>query len=147
VKHSAVWLIFVVFALVAFQQAGKLPFGKVNAPGAGFFPSVLAALLAIISFTGLIETLRRSGADEKHEPAAVWRKTFLTIMSLLIFAAIFEFAGYLVTTFLLILFLLRAVERKSWVQAGAVALCAALASYIVFGLLLGAPLPVGFLPV
>jgi hypothetical protein len=53
--------------------------------------------------------------------------------------------GYLVTTFLFVAFLLRIVERKSWAQAGAVALSASLVSYIIFGLLLGAPLPAGFL--
>jgi hypothetical protein len=42
---------------------------------------------------------------------------------------------------------LRIVEGRSWAQACAVALSASLASYIIFGLLLGAPLPAGFLPV
>ena len=71
----------------------------------------------------------------------------LTLAALLAFAAIFEFAGYVVTTFLFVMFLLRAVERKSWTQAGAVALSASLVSYILFGLLLGAPLPAGILRV
>ncbi|MGH7927542.1 MAG: tripartite tricarboxylate transporter TctB family protein [Candidatus Binatia bacterium] len=146
-KRSAVWSIFAAFALLAFHEAGKLPFGSMNAPGAGFFPIVLAGLLAAISLIGLVATLRGNGAQEGHEAGVVWRKIFLMVMSLLIFASIFEFAGYLVTTFLFILFLLRAVERKSWTQAGAVALCASLASYIIFGRLLGAPLPAGFLPV
>jgi hypothetical protein len=146
VKRSAVvWLIFAAFALVAFQQAGKLSFGNMSAPGAGFFPTILAALLALISIIGLVVNLRGKEAIGSDEPPALWGKILLTITGLATFAAIFEFAGYLLTTFLFILFLLGAVERKSWLQAGTVALCAALVSYMVFGLLLGAPLPAGFL--
>ena len=56
-----------------------------------------------------------------------------------------ERLGYLLATFLFIIFLLRAVERRSWGLALSVALSASLMSYLVFGLLLGTPLPAGFL--
>jgi putative tricarboxylic transport membrane protein len=147
VKRSAViWLVFAGFAVFSFYEAGKLPFGRTSVPGAGFFPTVLAMLLAMVSLIGLIAALRGNGSDQNQEPL-FWRKMLLTLAALLAFAAIFEFAGYVVTTFLFVMFLLRAVERKSWTQAGAVALSASLVSYILFGLLLGAPLPAGILRV
>jgi putative tricarboxylic transport membrane protein len=147
VKRSAViWLVFAGFAMLSFHEAGKLPFGRTSVPGAGFFPTVLAVLLAMVSLIGLIAAPQGNGMDQSQEPL-FWRKMLLTLAALLAFAAIFEFAGYVVTTFLFVIFLLRAVERKTWTQAGAVALCASLVSYILFGLLLGAPLPTGFLRV
>ena len=69
----------------------------------------------------------------------------LTLGSLLICGVVFERLGYLLATFLFIIFLLRAVERRSWGLALSVALSASLMSYLVFGLLLGTPLPAGFL--
>ena len=148
VKRSAViWSIMFVFALVSLYEASKLPFGRTSAPGAGFFPTVLAAVLAMISLIGIIAMLRSNGTPDRAEPRLLWSKVFLTLTMLLAFAALFEFAGYLLTSFLLVMFLLRAVERKSWTQAGVVALSASLVSYIIFGLLLGAPLPTGFLRV
>lgn len=140
------WLFFVCFAIVAFYEAAKLPFGRTNAPGAGFFPSVLAVLLALISVIGLIAALRSGGA-KSHEARMVLKKILLTVAALLAFAFMFEQVGYLVTTFLFVAFVLRAVEGRSWAQAGAVGLSASLVSYIIFGLLLGAPLPEGFLRV
>ena len=147
-KRAAVaWLFFVLIALVAFYEALKLPFGRTNAPGAGFFPAVLAALLAVVSLIGLIAAFRDAGEQQISESRLVWKKIILTVTALLAFAFIFEYVGYLVTTFLFVAFLLRIVERKSWTQAGAVALSASLVSYIIFGLLLGAPLPAGLLPI
>ena len=144
-KRGAAWLFFVLIALVAFYEALKLPFGRTNAPGAGFFPAVLAALLVVVALAGWIAALRAGGAQEGEDSRLVWKKIILTVTALLAFAFIFEYVGYVVTTFLFVAFLLRIVERKSWAQAGAVALSASLVSYIIFGLLLGAPLPAGFL--
>ena len=145
-KRAAVaWLFFVLIALGSFYEGVKLPFGRTNAPGAGFFPAILAALLAVVALAGLIAALRGGGKQEGEESQLVWKKIILTVTALVAFAFIFEFVGYLVTTFLFVAFLLRIVERKSWAQAGAVALSASLVSYIIFGLLLGAPLPAGFL--
>ena len=41
-------------------------------------------------------------------------KIVLTPGSLLVFGLVFERLGYLLATFLFIIFLLRAVERQSW---------------------------------
>ena len=148
VKRAAVaWLFFFLIALGSLYEALKLPFGRTNAPGAGFFPAVLAALLAVVSLIGLIAAFRDASEQQISESRLVWKKIILTVTALLAFAFIFEYVGYIVTTFLFVVFLLRIVERKSWTQAGAVALSASLVSYIIFGLLLGAPLPAGLLPI
>jgi putative tricarboxylic transport membrane protein len=88
-----------------------------------------------------------NGHSQNPESPIIWTKVAVTGAALLGFAVVFEFAGYLLTTFLFVASLLRLVERKSWVQAGTVALSASLISYIFFGVLLGAPLPTGFLRV
>jgi putative tricarboxylic transport membrane protein len=103
--------------------------------------------LALIALAGLIAELLGGDKQEGDDGGMVWKKIILTVAALVAFAAIFEYAGYLVTTFLFVVFSLRVVEGRSWLQAGAVALSASLVSYIVFGLLLGAPLPSGHLGV
>jgi putative tricarboxylic transport membrane protein len=144
-RSMVTWSIFVCFAAISLYEAGKLPFGRLGAPGAGFFPAALAALLGLVSLAGVTSALR-GGADGRGSGTPlVWGKILLTVVALLGFAALFEFAGYLATTFLFVGFILRMVEGRGWLQAGAVAFCAALVSYVVFAWLLGAPLPVGFL--
>jgi predicted branched-subunit amino acid permease len=53
--------------------------------------------------------------------------------------------GFVITTFLFILFLLRAVERRKWLLSASAALSISAAFYIVFGLWLKAQLPAGIL--
>jgi putative tricarboxylic transport membrane protein len=144
-RLALVWLLLALFSSVAFYEAGKLPFGRLSAPGAGFFPKVLAAMLALVSFMGLLSTFGTNDLSTGSDLRLRWSKILLAVIMLLAFAALLESAGYLVTTFLFVLSLLRVVERKSWMQAGIVALSASSVSYIIFGLLLGTPLPAGFL--
>jgi putative tricarboxylic transport membrane protein len=138
-------ILFLTFAFGAFIESMKLPFGSVSAPAAGFFPAVLAALLALTSLFAFVEALRGSHEGAVQEEPLTWKKIVLTLGSLLVFGFVFERLGYLLATFLFIIFLLRAVERQSWGLAISVALSASLVSYVVFGLLLGTPLPAGFL--
>jgi putative tricarboxylic transport membrane protein len=138
-------ILFLTLALAAFSESMKLPFGRVSAPAAGFFPTILAVLLAMTSLLAFVYAVRGGGEAVFEAERLTWKKILLTLGSLLIFALIFERVGYLTATFLFILFLLRAVERKSWGLAVAMASSASLLSYIVFGLLLGTPLPPGLL--
>jgi putative tricarboxylic transport membrane protein len=138
-------ILFLMFTLGAFIESMKLPFGRVSAPAAGFFPAVLAVLLALTSLFIFVEALRGSHDHVAQGKPLKWKKILLTLGSLLVFGFVFERLGYLLATFFFIIFLLRAVERQSWRLTLSVALSASLVSYIVFGLLLGTPLPTRFL--
>lgn len=138
-------IVFLVVGLGAFIESMKLPFGRISAPAAGFFPAVLAVLLALASLFIFVEALRGSHDGAVQREPLTWKKIVLTLGSLLVFGLVFERLGYLLATFLFIIFLLRAVERQSWGLALSVALSTSIASYVVFGLLLGTPLPAGFL--
>jgi len=138
-------ILFLGIALGAFFESMKLPFGNVSAPAAGFFPAVLAALLAITSLLAFVEALRGGEEGVVQRERLTWKKIVLTVGSLLAFAFLFESLGYLVTTFLFVTFSLRAVERQGWGLAVAVGLSTSFVSYVIFGLLLGTPLPAGFL--
>jgi hypothetical protein len=140
-------LLFLALALGALFEAMKLPFGRVSTPADGFFPAVLAALLAVTSLLAFVDARRAGEAGGVRQERLTWEKILLTVGSLLAFAFLFATLGYLVTTFLFVTFLLRTVERKSWGLALAIGLSASFVSYVVFGLLLGTPLPSGFLQI
>jgi putative tricarboxylic transport membrane protein len=138
-------VLFLGLAVGAFIESMRLPFGTVSTPAAGFFPAVLAVLLAITSLFACVAALRSGSKSVGRAERLTWKKLLLTVGSLLVFAVVFEHLGYLAATFLFIIFLLRTVEQKSWALAIAVGLSASVGSYLIFGLLLGAPLPAGFL--
>ena len=69
----------------------------------------------------------------------------LALGALFAFAFLFEHLGYIITTFLLIAFLLRAIEPQKWWVVILVAFLCSLVSFLVFGLLLNIQLPPGIL--
>jgi putative tricarboxylic transport membrane protein len=140
-------ILFLGFAIGALIVSVKLPLGTLNAPAAGFFPAVLAALLAMTSLLGFLNALRSGHESADQAEPLRWKKIVFTVSSLLVFAFVFESFGYLVATFLFITFLLRIVEQRTWGLAVGVAFAASFFSYLIFGLLLGTPLPAGWLPI
>jgi putative tricarboxylic transport membrane protein len=138
-------VLFLALALGAFIEARKLPFGRVSAPQPGFFPLILSALLAITSVLVLVEVVKGWEEGVAVREQVSWKRIGLALGALFAFAFLFESLGYLVTTFLFVTFLLRAVDRERWGLAIAVAFSASFFSYVLFGLLLKTPLPTSFL--
>ena len=134
-------------ALAALLEASKLPFGRLSSPQAGFFPLVLAILLAIFSLVLMAQAI--GGPNEKSGASrggsATWKKIVLAIAALVVFGLLFESLGYIISTFLFIAFLLRAVEQQKWSLVLVVAFLTSLTTYLVFGLFLNTPLPGGIL--
>jgi putative tricarboxylic transport membrane protein len=142
---SAVTLL--ALAVAALREASKLPFGRLSAPQPGFFPLILAILLAIFSLVLIVQAI--GGTQEESAASrggsATWKRIVLAVAALVVFAVLFESLGYIISTFLFIAFLLRAVERQNWGLVAVVAFSTSLITYLVFGLLLETPLPPGIL--
>ena len=142
---SAVTLL--ALALAALFEASKLPFGRLSAPQPGFFPVILAVLLATFSLILMAQAIGESKEESaaSRVPTATWKRIVLAIAALVIFGVLFESLGYIISTFLFLAFLLRAVEQQKWSLVVIVAFFTSLATYLVFGLLLNTPLPGGIL--
>ena len=146
-SNIAVATMLLALAGYIFLAASALPFGTLRVPQTAFFPKTLALLLAVLALVLLAqtlignETLRHS---EKIDTAG-WFRIGATLVTMAGFALALEPLGYLVTTFLLMVLLLRAIETQSWRKVIAVALATSLISYAIFAWLLGVPLPAGVL--
>src|SRR5262245_28849626 len=135
-------------ALILFESR-KLSFGTLRMPQTGFFPKILTALLLLLTLATLIQALRRRTAegDSTKIPADGWSRIGATLVTLIGFALLLEPLGFLLSTFLLMALLLRAVEAPPWPKVAIVALLTALGSYVIFAWLLGVPLPGGILSI
>ena len=67
------------------------------------------------------------------------------VLAIFGFTLLMEKLGFLPIAFLFIFFLLKVVERRGWGFSVGVALLVAVASYVVFDVLLKAQLPAGLL--
>lgn len=134
-------------ALAMLFEASKLPFGRLSSPRPGFFPLILAVILAVFSLILLRQAVKER--EERDGPfttgPGTWKKIGLATGALLAFALLFESLGYILSVFLFMAFLLRAVEGQKWWLVFVVALPASLLSYLLFGMLLKTPLPAGIL--
>lgn len=126
-------------------EARKLNFGTLRLPHTGFFPKILVGLLLLLALSCLAQTLREKTAPARSEkiPSEGWFRIGATLVTLLAFALALEWLGFLLSTFLLMLLLLRAIEALPWSKVIFVALLTTLLSYGVFSWLLGVPLPGG----
>lgn len=129
------------------HEAGKHRLGTLRVPQTAFFPTVLAALLLGLALVLLCQSLRSRESQESAEKiaAAGWFRIGATLATLIGFALVLEWLGFLLGTFLLMVLLLRAIEPQRWPRVFAIALATALIAYFIFAWLLGVPLPAGVL--
>ncbi len=144
---ATVALISIGLAAFVLLEAGKLAFGSVRVPRTAFFPVILATLLLILSLILLGQALRGAptGRGPERIEAEGWYRIAATLVTLVGFALALERLGFLLSTLLLMVLLLRAIESLAWHKVLAVALVTSLVAYAIFSWLLGIPLPAGIL--
>lgn len=128
-------------------ESRQLNFGSMRVPHTGFFPRVLGILLAVMALAELVRALRRSAPVLAGEKIAAegWFRIGATLATMLGFALVLEWLGFLLATFVLMVLLLRAIEAPRWSKVFIFALMTSLFSYGLFAWLLGVPLPAGIL--
>ena len=142
------WLI--IAGWVCFH-ARKLDIGTLRNPGPGFIFFWGGILLGVFSLMVLILSIK---FQQKTSPKASapfknidWRKVIYILLSLVVYGLILEQVGYLISTFLLISFMLYTIEAKRWYLVVFVATTSSLLSYAIFVLWLQVQLPKGLLGV
>ncbi len=127
-------------------ESRKLSFGTLRLPHTGFFPKSLIILLIVLAVVCLIHTLRHATETVAEKISTQgWIRIGATLTILVGFALVLESLGFLASTFLLMIMLLRAVDAPSWPTVIVIAVLTAVLSYGTFTWLLGVPLPHGVL--
>jgi len=136
-------IIWIVFSIIVLIQSWILDIGNLHSPGVGFLPFYAAALLGVCSIISLIHSCR--GIGEPMKENLITKRAGLVLTILLIYAAVLTTIGFVLGTFLLLIILFRIVEPASWKIWLLGPFLTVAAAYILFVILLGNPLPKGFL--
>jgi putative tricarboxylic transport membrane protein len=150
-KRSSIAAPVILLGLAGFIlfEVRKLPLGSLRVPQTAFFPSTLAVLLLLFSLAALLLALRQTESEAGPAPQKIdaegWSRIGVTLAALVGFALALERIGYLASTFIVMILLLRAIEAQKWHVVLLVALLTSLLSYFLFARLLGVPLPAGAL--
>jgi hypothetical protein len=131
----------VIIGLVTLWESRQYPLGSLHRPGPSYMPVILALLLIVFALALAVMGARSGRMSEVswHE----WRHA-VAIFSACAFAAWgLDRLGYRLTVAVVMLFLLRVLERKGIVITLAMTVVVAGGSFLLFDTLLRVPLPRG----
>jgi hypothetical protein len=133
--------LLVLFSLLFIWESRHLPLGTFRQPGPAYVPVVLAILLLLF---GLVLIFTSSHAPSL---AAIrwseWRHALAILAASTFSIFAIERLGYRLTVLLVLGFLLKAVERRSWTLSLAFAFVLSFGSFFLFYTVLRVPLPEG----
>ncbi len=139
----------VVVAVAVCLQAIHYKIGSFQAPAGGFFPLLLGLLVGTLSIALFFQ-----GVLSRHEVQApsetLWvvlsrKRVWYIVLALVAYGLLLETLGFLLATFAVFTFILRAVEPQKWWVCTVGGLAASVGCYALFYLALGVPLPRGIL--
>jgi putative tricarboxylic transport membrane protein len=124
----------------------RLGLGGLHNPGPGLMPFLLGFLLCLISFYALVASLPKKEAPKpiKGEEGQIHLGKLCGVLtSLFVYALLLEPLGFLVTTWLTLIFLFRIMKNR-WSSVLIVSVLTAFLSYFIFTYL-GIQFPKGIL--
>jgi|WetSurMetagenome_2_1015567.scaffolds.fasta_scaffold31290_2 putative tricarboxylic transport membrane protein len=141
---SAFWLFFSVYIAT---ESYRLGLGNWHDPGPGYFPFGAAMLLGCMAVSVLVNSLRK-GTDQKIQPTLKekfhWTNVIMVLTSMVLYTLFLNTIGFVLCTFLIIVFFVKVIALQRWTSSIAAALGMAAGSYLLFSVFLKAPLPKGF---
>ncbi len=120
--------------------------GRLKHPGPGFLPFGLAIVLILFSLILILNSMPKKGSTPApFWPHRAWLRPLLGVAILILFALAVEWLGFLITTFIFLVIWMGVIERVRWLTIVSVSIGTTAALYLIFGLFLDVPLPLGFL--
>lgn len=117
-----------------------------SGPGPFFFPAVATIIMAGLSLTLLIQSLKISPKNEIALPGKrMWNRLIWIIGWCFIYAITIEKLGYLISTGLVTFALLGYFNRKQWLLNIIFSVGTPISIYFLFNTLLKVPMPKGWL--
>lgn len=152
-------IVLVAFGLfVAFYSRQYLKLGKMITPGAGFLPYWIGIALAVLGALWFLETfLARTGsgaggegsdagdaaAEREARRSRILSKFLPGVLLVILYAWLFEKAGYIVSTALFMVGWQKLVEKERWWKTAVISVLCAACMYALFSYLLKVYLPTG----
>jgi len=142
VYSSVFWLVFSIYIAV---ESYRLGLGKWDDPGPGYFPFGAALLFACMAFVVFVRSLSigpvsKTDAGQRYR----WQNVILVLIAMVLYTLLLNSIGFVLCTFLIVVFFVKVVALRRWTSSIMMALCMSIGSYLLFSFFLKAPLPKGF---
>ena len=137
---SALWLIA---GLGVCAYAVQLGLYTPSGPDSGFFVLIAGAVMALAGAVLLAGSARAVAPPDRWPRGAGARRVLLVLAGTAVLILLMRWLGFVLAALLMMPLLLRVIERRSIVFMLAVGWGAAIATFLLFGKLLGTTLPRG----
>lgn len=139
---SLFWLAFSIY--IAVESYG-LGLGKWDDPGPGYFPFGAALLFGCMALSVFLRSLSinpvpKTDIGQKYR----WQNVILVLIAMVFYTLLLNPVGFVLCTFLIVVFFVKVVALKDWRSSMMMAMCMSMGSYLLFSVFLKAPLPRGF---
>jgi hypothetical protein len=138
-RASAIALI--IFALLVIWESRQLPLGTLRQPGPAFIPILLALLLLMFAVFLVLTSSRAPSLSSVTWTE--WRHALAILAASLFSVFAIERLGYRLTVLLVLGFLVRLLEQRSWIVSLSFAFTLSFGSFFLFYTVLRVPLPQG----
>lgn len=141
VVSSALMIISFIYLFAAIN----LNFGSFSKPMEGFMPTLVGILACILAITNFISTvIKKHDRDNKKENKMSdidIRKLIKFVLGCLVFVFLIRYTGFIITTIIVLTYLLKVTEVEGWILPLIVSTSTAVGFYFLFERLLGVMLP------
>jgi len=147
-RHDPVFaFIWIALGVFLCAESFSLGLGSIMEPGPGFMPFVMGSVMIGLAIALFLESYfhTRKIPSKKISPWSdvYWKKVVYVAFIMLVYAVLLSKLGYLLDTFLLMVFLLKSGASIKWPTAIFVGALTAGFSYVLFGIWLKVPFPGG----
>jgi len=139
---SVIW-----FGIALLFCAGALRYKLMHlgAYGPGFYPFIMGCVLVVLSVALMILSYRKREESSAGAARKSIRKIIFVLIAVFGYGLVLPYAGFFLTTFILVLFLLRCIEPVRWAPVVFFAIITTVACYALFIRWLGVQMPRGIL--
>jgi putative tricarboxylic transport membrane protein len=141
--QSLIWGLFGLY--IAFE-AVHLKLGTPRAPKPGFLIFWMGIIIMILSAAFFLQSFSAVREEKKIRwKGRQWPKGIKLMLALFLYAAVFHWMGFILSTFFLLLFLFKGLEPQRWGIALLLSVVTITICYLVFSVFLELQFPPGLL--
>jgi len=123
-------------------QGRHLSVGSLRGPGPGFFPTLLATILMILSFFLILPRGKKEVEDQSFFSGSL-KRVLMIFVALLVYFFLLEYLGFVIVSLLFMAFSFIVVASYRWHTALLWAFVSIGLAYVLFDVLLKSNLPKG----
>ena len=146
IDNTELWsgLVALAFSLFVVWSGIDMGMGSINDPGSGYVLFYAGLLMILFSAIMLYSAVKDGGPTFLSLwKDVLWTKPLIVIALLIAFTLAFETVGFLISTTILLIVLLRVIDPVPWVRAISIAVLVPLVCWYVLVKLLLIQLPSG----